>query len=166
MKTVILVRHAKTEQLTDYSKSDFDRKLLPRGESDSFLVAEQLKNKGYLPDIFVTSSAKRAKQTSLIFAEKLNYSKADVIAEQFIYDGYTTSTMLSYFAKFDNLKDTVILFGHNPDIAGLTVNLTSEDLFHFPTGVLTVLNFNVNTWNEIEARMGKVALYLYPNMLK
>ena len=166
MKKLILVRHAKTEQIYDYSTSDFDRKLLPRGRKDSIIIADQLKIKGYTPDLFVTSKAKRARQTAKIYAEKLGYPENKILKEQFIYDGYTTSEILDYIAKTGNDSNTLIIFGHNPDIAGLTVNLVTEDLWHFPTSSTTVINFDVNSWNEIEARIGKVELHIYPKMFK
>ncbi|MGQ1786187.1 SixA phosphatase family protein [Saccharicrinis sp. GN24d3] len=166
MKKLILVRHAKTEQVYDYSKSDFDRKLMPRGHKDSVIIAEQLKAKSILPSLFVTSKAKRAKQTAKIFAEHLGYPEDKIRKEQFIYDGYTTSEMLSYLSKVGEAHDTIIVFGHNPDIAGLTVNLITEDLWHFPTSCTTVINFAADTWNDVEARAGKVELYIYPKMFK
>ena len=42
MKKLILVRHAKTEALSDVG-SDFERKLKRRGWSDARLIAEVLK---------------------------------------------------------------------------------------------------------------------------
>ncbi|WP_066629496.1 SixA phosphatase family protein [Labilibacter marinus] len=166
MKKLILARHAKTEQLYDFDKSDFDRKLLPRGYKDSEIIAEQLKNKGIRPELFITSKAKRAQQTTKLFAEYLEYPEDKILKEQFIYDGYTTTQMLSYLASVGEDYDTIIVFGHNPDIASLTVNLITEELWHFPTSCTTVINFAADTWKEIEARSGKVELYIYPKMFK
>ncbi len=166
MKKIILVRHAKTEQLLDYNKSDFDRKLLPRGHKDSTLIADQLKNKGYLPDLYITSSAKRARQTAELFALILGHDTDNIKKEQFIYDGYTTSDMLSYVEKFDDNINTIIIFGHNPDIASFTINLINEDIWHFPTSCTTVIRFEVDSWKDVKAREGKIELYLYPKMLK
>ncbi len=166
MKKLILVRHSKTEQVYDYDTTDFDRKLLPRGHKDSMIIAEQLKLKDYTPDLFITSKAKRARQTAKLFAEHLGYPKENILKEQFIYDGYTTSEILSYLSKIGEDHDIIIVFGHNPDIAGLTVNLITEDLWHFPTTCTTVINFAADTWKEIEARAGKVELYIYPKMFK
>ena len=166
MKKLILVRHAKTEQITDYSKSDFDRKLLPRGHKDSAIIANQLESKDHIPDLFISSSAKRALQTAEIFAEYLDYDVDDIQEEQFIYDGYTTSEMISYLGQFEENYDTIIVFGHNPDIASLTVNLVDEDLYHFPTTCATVVKFNVSNWKEIEVRSGELSTYIYPKMFK
>lgn len=166
MKKLILVRHAKTEQLYDYNKSDFDRKLLPRGQRDSAQIANQLKNKGYNPDLFITSKAKRAQETADIYAKELGYPLNKIQKEQFIYDGYTTSQMIDFLGQFEQEHDTIIVFGHNPDIAGFTVNLVPNDLWHFPTCCTTVINFNIDSWKNIAVREGKMELYVYPKMFK
>ena len=166
MKKLILVRHAKTEQLYDFSKSDFERKLLPRGHKDSVLIATQLKQKGYLPDLFITSKAKRAQETADIYAKTLDFPLNKIQKEQFIYDGYTTSQMIDFIGNFNDDMESAIIFGHNPDIASFIVNLTPDDLWHFPTSCTTVITFNVNSWKEIEAREGKMELYIYPKMFK
>jgi phosphohistidine phosphatase len=166
MKTLFLIRHAKTEQQTDYSKTDFERKLLPRGHKDSALIAEQLKERRYFPDLFITSEAKRAKQTAEIFAEILNHPTESIIKKQFIYDGYTTSEMMDFLGNFDNQYDSIIVFGHNPDIASFAQNLIPNDLFHFPTCCIIGISFDVENWKDIQVRTGKVELYIYPKMLK
>ncbi len=166
MKKLILVRHAKTEQLFDYSKSDFERKLLPRGHKDAELIAEQLKVKDIHPDIYITSKAKRAKQTAKIFAEHLNFEADEITKEQFLYDGYTTGEILDYLAKFETDHDCIIIFGHNPDIASLTTRLVTDELWHFPTSCTTVINFDIENWKDLEVGTGKMELYLYPKMLK
>ncbi len=166
MKKLILVRHSKTEQLYDYSKSDFERKLLPRGQKDAELIANQLKAKNIIPDLFITSKAKRAKQTAKVFADQLGYDSNKIVKEQFLYDGYTTGEMLSYIEKFGSQHDCIIIFGHNPDIASFTTRLVSNDLWHFPTSCTTVINFNIDNWKDIEVGAGKMELYLYPKMFK
>ena len=166
MKKLILVRHAKTVQLQDYSKSDFDRELLPRGHKDSELIARHLKAKGYMPDLMISSTAKRAQQTAVLFAENFGYPTGKIQNEQFIYDGYTTSQMLQFISGCSNNIDTIIIFGHNPDIAGFTINLIEDDLWHFPTGCASVIAFDVDSWKDIEARAGKLELHVYPGMLK
>ena len=166
MKNIILVRHAKTEALSDFNKSDFERELLPRGRKDSLIMAEQLKKRGIKPDLFITSAAKRAEQTANIFAEQLGYPLDKIRKEQFIYDGYTTDEMLRFLGQFDEQYNTIIIFGHNPDIAGLTVNLVDEDLYHFPTSCTTALHYSIKSWKDIEPRQGGLIAYMYPKQFK
>ena len=92
MKRVIIVRHAKS---VHYGyEDDFNRDLSTRGKKDAKLVSSELARKGILPDIMISSPAKRAIKTARIFAENLNFKKRNIIEIDDIYDGLTTSEFL------------------------------------------------------------------------
>jgi len=166
MLTLILVRHAKTEQLAYNSlKSDFERELKPRGYSDTELVADQLLSKDIVPDLLITSKATRANQTANILAEKLGIAKPDIIGEQFIYDGYTTSQFISYLNQFENQR-CIMVVGHNPEIAMMAINLSGSDYLDFPTTATIGITFDAKSWKDINAREGQIAWFITPKMLK
>ena len=77
MKTLILVRHAKSSWDTA-GLSDFDRPVNERGKKDAPEMAARLKEKGIEFDCFVSSPAKRAKKTARYFAEAFDLKKDDV----------------------------------------------------------------------------------------
>ncbi|WP_430815224.1 SixA phosphatase family protein [Carboxylicivirga sp. RSCT41] len=167
MKTLILVRHAKTEQLGYMSsKSDFERALKPRGYNDTKLVAKDMINRDSKPDLLISSKAMRAKQTARLFAEELGIDKQEIILEQFLYDGYTTSELLSYLEKFDSTHESIMIVGHNPEIAMTAISLTDSDYLHFPTTGTIAISFNVDNWEDINARDGKIEWFVTPKMFK
>ena len=61
MKTLILVRHAKSDWTEN--TDDFDRPLNERGHQDAPKMAKFLKSEEVKIDVFVTSPAKRALTT-------------------------------------------------------------------------------------------------------
>lgn len=63
-KQIILVRHAKALELSEFSGMDFDRPLSERGESSLKFVARYLRLIGVKPDKIVASPAIRTKQTA------------------------------------------------------------------------------------------------------
>ncbi len=165
MKRLILVRHAKTEQLDYHSvKTDYQRELKPRGYADSKLIAEKLVKMGIKPDLIVSSSAKRAKQTAKLFAQQLQYDPELIDYHRFIYDGYTTSEFLGFLEQFGQNHETIMVVGHNPEIAMLAINLSEGDYYHFPTCATTAINFNTDDWKAINAREGKPEWFIYPSM--
>ncbi len=164
MKRLILVRHAKTEH-QNYDR-DFDRKLISRGKNDAAIIAEQLKNKNIIPDYFICSPATRAKQTAEIFARTLGYPEEDIDNQLFLYEGYTTSEFLNFISRLDDNYNTVIVVAHNPDIAMLASAVSDEDFYHFPTTATAVIDFDTDKWERINAREGKVSLFLYPRIFK
>lgn len=164
MKRLILVRHAKTESYS-FEKSDFERRLLPRGKEDAALIANHLINEELIPEVFISSPAKRALQTATIFAKEMNISTSNILEAPFLYDGYTTGELMTYLEKFDQ-EETIILFGHNPDITYSSIQLGQENFYHYPTSVAISIIFPIDSWKALSAGNGKTELYIYPKKLK
>ena len=61
MKTIILVRHAKSSW-KDPSLDDFDRPLNKRGKRNAPFMGNKLKERKIMPDLVLSSPAKRAKK--------------------------------------------------------------------------------------------------------
>ena len=66
---------------------DVDRKLNERGLSDAPFMAIQLKESGIVPDLIISSHAKRALSTAHYFAQEFSIAEADVIIEKNLYHG-------------------------------------------------------------------------------
>ena len=165
MKRLILVRHAKTEPLTD-ADSDFERKLKRRGLNDSALVAGELKSRGYIPEVLIASPAKRAIQTARVFAEIFGIALNDIKQAMFVYDGDTTARMLDAIAGLAGNAETIMVVGHNPDMATLNMLLTREDFFHYPTSASSVIAFSINDWKDMSVGQGRSEYFVYPRILK
>nr|WP_321452311.1 histidine phosphatase family protein [uncultured Carboxylicivirga sp.] len=166
MKRLILVRHAKTEQLGFGStKTDYQRELKPRGFEDSELIAQKLVKMNIKPDWILSSSAKRAKQTAKHIAKHIDYDSEQIEFQRFLYDGYTTTEFLNALEKYD-AYETVMVVAHNPEIAMMAINLSDGDFYHFPTCATTAITFEVDNWAEVNAREGKPEWFIYPSMFK
>lgn len=164
MKRLILVRHSKTEHT--FGVTDFKRKLIPRGHNDAKLVAEYLKSKNIFPEYFLSSDAKRAFQTAQIFAQVLEFPEKNIDKQGFMYFGYTTTEFLHFISGIDDSFNSMIVFGHNPDIVMLASRLADQDFYHFPTTATVVIDFDADSWKQLKPRGGKVDIFVYPRMLK
>src|SRR5215469_17757042 len=60
-RRLVLLRHAKSDWPEDVA--DHDRPLAPRGRRDAPLVGRWLARAGYVPDIAICSTARRAQET-------------------------------------------------------------------------------------------------------
>lgn len=167
MKTLILARHAKTEQLAaGDTKSDFERELKPRGYKDCRLVSTDLLNRHIQPGLLITSNAVRAQQTAVTFAELLSIDSGKIIQQPFLYNGYTTPELLSYLARFDRQHQSIMIVGHNPEIAMSASVLSNHNCLHFPTSAAVAISFNVESWQQLKSRSGKIECFITPKMLK
>jgi phosphohistidine phosphatase len=165
MKQITLIRHAKTEEI-HHGINDFERQLKERGQQDAQLIANQLKDKGFLPQLIISSNATRALQTATQMANMIQYPIGKINTAPFIYEGYTTSDFLKFVSKLDNQVNSIWVVGHNPDIAQVGMKLTNENFYHFPTSASAVVEFNVDKWIDVEVRKGQLAYYVTPAMLK
>ncbi|MBL4559961.1 MAG: histidine phosphatase family protein [Labilibaculum sp.] len=165
MKRLILVRHAKTEVIR-YDISDYQRNLVERGINDSKLIANKLFLKSIIPDLIISSPANRAIETSLLFANVLQYPIDMIEQIDDLYDGFTTQEFLTLLDQFGKGKETVLVVGHNPSIEYLAFNLTEEFYHNVPTCTVIGIDFQIDDWSDIEVRTGKLAFYEYPKKYK
>jgi len=164
MKRVVIVRHAKA---VPYGyDDDFNRDLRDRGKNDAALVSKELKKKGIVPGLMISSPAKRALKTARIFAENLEYEKNQIRENKNIYDGLTTSEFLELIQSLPEETETAFFFGHNPGFYYFVSNLLKHYNQDMPTCCTVAIDFNVESWKKVEARTGEIAARLTPKMLK
>ena len=113
MKTLILIRHAKSSW--DVPVSDKDRELILSGIQSIKNVA--ILAKPILPKVFTvwSSTAKRAMQTANLFCETASIPKGNIIFKDNLYT-FNVNDLLEIITKCDNTIDHLIIFGHNSAI--------------------------------------------------
>ena len=164
MKQLILVRHAKA---VPYGyNDDFNRELTERGENDATTIGARLKEQKIVPEIIISSSAKRALQTAYLFARALNFPENKIRIEEDLYEGMTTNDFITLLHELPEEANTVFVFGHNPTVFYLVSNLVKFFNGDMPTCSTVGISFSVDKWNKIEARRGQIGFHLTPRMFK
>jgi phosphohistidine phosphatase len=164
MKRVVIVRHAKSVPFG--YEDDFNRDLTDRGKNDAALVSKKLKKQGIVPDIMISSPAKRALKTARIFADNLTFKRNQIVENEDIYEGLTTSEFLELIQLLPEETGTAFFFGHNPGFHFFVNNLLKISINEMPTCATIGIDFNVITWDNIEPRTGELAFRITPKMLK
>ncbi len=160
MKTLYLVRHAKSSW--DYPHlRDADRPLNDRGEKNAPEMASRLKQKNIIPDKIISSPARRAMDTCIIFSDILGYSTGKIIEDRRIYHA-AEEDLLEVIKETDNQINSVMLFGHNPGFNWLAEGLTGEDLGNIPTCGIVACKVNISIWKEIGPGTGELVFFDYP----
>ena len=160
MKTLILVRHAKAEQIP-FTGIDFERKLTDSGKKDAQKVSSDLAKKIACPQLFIASTAHRAWTTSTIFAEAFKYDVDCIVEEPQIYDA-SEDMLLEIVQEVDDAIDSLIIFGHNPGFSQLLYFLSENGAVELPTCGVAVLKFKVEKWNQLAYRNGKLHYFNRP----
>ena len=157
MKTLLIVRHAKSSW--DHPDlSDHDRPLNQRGKMDAPLMGELLKDEDVVPDLMISSTAKRAKKT------------AELIAEAAGFDGKLLTTRTFYHADPDLYIEVlrslpedvnrVMIVGHNPGMEELIYDLTGESV-RFTTANVAQIDLKIDDWAKIDEDVEGILVNLW-----
>ncbi len=163
MKTLILVRHAKSSW-NDSNLDDIQRPLNKRGLRDAPFMGKLLKETGIRVDRFISSPANRALTTARNFAAAFGlHEKDDITIKDLIYHESSRSIM-SFISTLDDDWDTVAMFGHNPDFTSLASLFTNEYFSNVPTCGIVCIDFNVDTWEDTGEALGTLRFFKFPKM--
>ena len=146
MKTLLFLRHAKSSW-KDITLVDHKRPLNKRGKKDAPIMGEYLKNKKLTPDLIISSTAKRARDTSKLVAEHCGYNK-DIQLSKLLY-GTTTKDYLTTIGEISNKYDRVLLVGHNPILEKVLETVTREQII-MKTCSLVHISLPVQFWKEVK----------------
>ncbi len=164
MKTLILIRHAKSSWQNE-TLLDVERPLRRKGEKRTKLIAQHFNNIGLKPDIIVTSHAERARQTAFIVAETIGFPKEDIVLEKGLYDT-SVSSLNDFLYGIEDNHDTVMIFGHNPELTQLANQFISKKIDWLPTSGAVSVSFDCEKWNEIPSVKVIENFIIFPKMIK
>lgn len=164
MKTIYLNRHAKSSW-SNPDIPDFDRPLSERGRNDLPLIGKILSEKIKPPQIVYSSPANRAISTAKVISQFLGYDENNIISDMKIYDA-VVSDLIKIISSTSDEYNIMMIFGHNPTFTMTANFLSDKNILNIPTCGFVQIDFNINSWKEIEGNLGKLILFEYPKMYK
>lgn len=164
MKTLYIVRHAKSSW-EEIGLPDHDRPLNAAGVKKTKLVIDYLRNKNILPDLIISSTAKRAKDTAFQIAEGIGYPHSDIVLDKNIYHASAETIFDELYALPDKVE-SVMIFGHNPTLTYFVNQFLDPPIVNLPTTGMVALEFACNKWNEISSAKYRNRFTIFPKMLK
>ncbi|BBP42566.1 SixA phosphatase family protein [Thiosulfativibrio zosterae] len=165
LRELLILRHGKSDWKQELD--DFERPLAERGKKATLKVLRWLEDQKLLPDLILSSTAKRATQT----VRRINP------------DNQINTLYLDelYLAELDTLLQTlaqspqaqrILLVGHNPGLEKLVSFLAHDqseetatvETKRFPTAALAVF-IMPNDWTQLSAGAGKLVNLIRPREL-
>ena len=158
MKTLILVRHAKSDwpENTD----DFDRPLAERGLEDAVKMSKFLKDNNIEIQKFVSSPAVRALNTCKIFNQTYD---VEIDTNQKLYNP-SERNFESVIYDLENEVNSVAMFSHNNGISNFA-NSMSDDVFMFPTCGVAGFQIETDSWSDFENAKKKLVFFYEPKKI-
>ncbi|MEO0375187.1 MAG: histidine phosphatase family protein [Cyanobacteria bacterium P01_A01_bin.17] len=160
-KRLILFRHGKSDWSAVYKK-DYDRNLTKRGIEAAETMGRLLSHAP--PDLVITSSAVRAKQT-VVLARQAGQWGCPVQVTDKLYEADTTQVQSVIHQVSDEI-DTLLLAGHEPTWSVLTSQLIGGGQIRFPTGAMARIDFGIDAWHQVENGQGILRWLLQPKFFR
>ncbi|MGC8517522.1 MAG: SixA phosphatase family protein [Steroidobacteraceae bacterium] len=143
MKTLILLRHAKSDHPPGLS--DRDRPLAARGTLDAPRMGRRLRGHGTRLDRLISSPAVRALTTARLVATALEYPLRRITVDQRLYPG-DIAQLLAVIGALEENALQVMLVAHNPGLSELAHQCAAQ-ITHLPTCAAAVLEYD-GAWGE------------------
>jgi phosphohistidine phosphatase len=145
MKTLLVLRHAKASH-DDASASDHARPLTKKGRKAARVIGGVLREEGLLPELVLSSTAERAKDTAEGVREAAGLSREiSLLDELYLAE---PPAYLDALRRFGGEAERVLVVGHNPGIEALLFRLTGETQ-HMPTAALAECALPITNWSEL-----------------
>lgn len=160
MKTLVLVRHAKSSWKDD-SLPDHDRPLNKRGKRDAPEMGRRLADLVGTPDLIVSSPASRALATARIIAEETGYPADGVREDARIYEA-GSAEILDVIRGLEDELDRVFLIGHNPGLTDLVNELSEPAVDNVPTCGMVELLLATRRWGDVSRGTARREAFITP----
>jgi phosphohistidine phosphatase len=168
MPRLLVLRHAKAANPAGVM--DIDRPLAPRGREAAALMGKYLHEENFVPDLVLVSPSHRTRETWHLVQPALG--DVAVRFEPAIYAA-PAPLLLAILKEISTPAGTVLLIGHNPGCEELAQALVAsgdeDDLQRlrrkFPTAALAVIDFDGESWADLEADEGRLERFVTPAQL-
>lgn len=152
-KELLLLRHGKSDWNSD--TTDFYRPLNKRGKRNAQQMGEWIGKQKLLPDLIITSTAKRAQTTAEIVCEAMGIAVKSIQFEKCIYE----ASLPDLFQVLSHIPESVqrlLLVGHNPGFESLLSHLApdipmQDDGKLLPTATLAYLQLDLK-WSLLQGK--------------
>lgn len=160
-RTLLMIRHAKSSWANPL-QTDFDRPLNERGQHDAPAMGKRLKTAGITPDLIISSTALRTRQTTQLIAAETGYDLAGVQWEEKLYHCVAAVFEDVIMAIPDHVQ-TAFVVAHNPGITDF-VNQLSKDfsIGDMPTCGIVGAHLEAAHWSDLLDVKRKVFLFDFP----
>jgi phosphohistidine phosphatase len=158
MTKLVLIRHSKSEELNLY-KSDFERNLSEKGLLDIQKVKKHYFSEKPFPDLILSSSANRTKQTTELFFDFMDVVPNIVYLDQLYHA--SASEILDIINRYATNYNFIAVVGHNMGLSELANLLSKKGCSELPTTGYALLEFE----NGVELHQGNLCEMLSPKSL-
>ncbi len=162
MRTLILFRHGKSDWDAPYA-SDHDRPLAERGRNAAQLMGRLLAQIDQVPELAVSSSAVRARDTLQLAARAGGWTSM-IRVDSALY-ATTAGEVLRWMHLLGRSPSTLLLAGHEPTWSDLAGQLVGDAMIRVPTGCMLRIDFACDDWQSVDFGSGELRWLIPPKLV-
>ena len=162
LRSIILFRHGKSDWNANY-ESDHSRPVSRRGTKAAKKMGRYLSNINQIPDLIISSTALRARHTAEIAINAGKWS-SKLVLEKKIYES-SVETLISIISKQSDEYNSICLVGHEPTFSSFIERCNNSTWSRFPTASMAQIDFNINSWYDIDLKFGNLVWLIRPKEL-
>ncbi len=159
MRSLLVLRHGKSSW-GDPQLADHDRPLKKRGKRGARSIGEQLRARELIPDLVLSSTARRARGTARRCIEACGGGPELVLSRELYGTGVDHHLQLVRERAGDHHR-SVMLVGHNPSLEHLVDRLSGTAII-LKTGYLACVELEIDSWAAIARAHGRLRCLLRP----
>ena len=162
MKHIIFLRHAKSDWDASYD-GDHERPLAKRGRKAAKTMGRFLASTGLSPDLVLTSSAVRARQTAEI-ANRAGDWDASIEVVGSLY-GSSVAEVVNVVSRVRSEYRIIVVVGHEPTWSECVGALTGGGYVRMPTAAMACMSAEVSRWDQIDIGTCQLLWLVTPRLL-
>jgi len=143
-KELLLLRHAKSSW-DDPEVQDHERPLNKRGKQNAITMGKYLKRERLVPDLIISSTAKRANKTANIIAKTSGYEKK-MLESEMLYSAIPENYK-KVINEIPDKNNKVLLVGHNPILEEVIARILGESHI-MKTCSLAHIELSLDSWKQ------------------
>jgi phosphohistidine phosphatase len=161
MLSLILFRHGKSDWDQPF-ESDHQRPLASRGRQAARCMGRFLNESRQVPDLAVSSSALRARDT-LKLASKAGKWACPVRIDGALYDA-SPDGMLAWLRGLKESPERLLLVGHEPTWSELASGLIGGAQLKVATATMLRIDFEIDNWPQVIFGQGELRWLMPPKV--
>lgn len=161
--SLLLLRHGKSDWNADYD-GDHERPLKSRGRKAAGRMGRLLTLSGQTPDLVLSSSAVRARSTAELAQDHGEWLCPLRVTPE-LYEASTTE-VLGILRSIGHGPSRVMLVGHEPTCSETVALFTDGPPPEYPTATLARIDFDAESWEELEPGSGTLRCLIPPRLLE
>jgi len=159
VKELILLRHAKSDWVSAFT-DDAERPLNGRGREAAGVMGRVLTLAGKVPDLVLTSPARRARETADLAASVGSW-EAEVVADPRLSPG-SPAAVIAVVREWAGGAERVLAVGHEPAWSQTAAVLLGGGRIRMATGTAVCVGFT--GWEDLGPGAGSLLWMLTPRL--